>query len=141
MNSHFEHATGDVFAYLNADDALLPGAVRQAVTYLAANETTLMSYTATAFLVDSDGTSSGRSTSSPFNLRRYSHGRVTVLQPATFIRRSAFEQVGGFKRQEPSLVDGELIVRVPALDGGDIETYPAQMGSMDDLSRDDLEFT
>jgi glycosyltransferase involved in cell wall biosynthesis len=37
LNHGFAHATGNVLGYVNADDALLPGAVREAVAYLSAN--------------------------------------------------------------------------------------------------------
>jgi glycosyltransferase involved in cell wall biosynthesis len=116
LNRGFEHATGDVLAYVNADDALLPGAVREAVAYLTANANVDVVY-GDGYLVDGDGHVIREIDSSPFNLRRYSHGHVTVLQPATFIRRSAFERVGGFNAENQVSWDGELIVDI-ALDGG-----------------------
>ena len=54
LNHGFAFATGDVVAYINADDALLPGAVRQAVDYLIANQDVDVVY-GDGYIVDADG--------------------------------------------------------------------------------------
>ena len=116
LNHGFDRSTGDFLAYVNADDALLPGAVREAVEYLEANPDADAVY-GDGYLVDGDGRVIRRIESSPFNLRRFSYGHVMVLQPATFLRRSAFERAGGFNAANRVTWDGELIAGI-ALTGG-----------------------
>lgn len=116
LNKGFAASTGSILAYVNADDALLPGAVREAVEYLEANRDVAVVY-GDGYLVDTDGKVTRRIESSPFNLRRYSYGQVSVLQQATFIRRSAFERVGGFNIANPTSWDGELLLEI-AVRGG-----------------------
>ena len=116
LNHGFQLATGDVLAYVNADDALLPCAVREAVEYLDANRDVDVVY-GDGYLVDGEGRVTRVIESSPFSLRRFSYGHVMVLQPATFIRRSAFDRAGGFNPANPVSWDAELIVDI-ATNGG-----------------------
>ena len=99
LNRGFEFATGDVLAYVNADDAFLPGAVHEAVAYLDAHPAVDVVY-GDGYMVDVDGNVLRTIESSPFNLRRYAYGSVMVLQQATFIRRSAYDRTDGFNVAE-----------------------------------------
>jgi glycosyltransferase involved in cell wall biosynthesis len=116
LNRGFQVASGDVFAYLNADDALLPGAVRSAVRFLESRPNVDVVY-GDGYIVDGVGAVVRAIESSPFNIRRYSYGQVTVLQQATFIRRSAFVRAGGFNARNPTSWDGELVLDIALADG------------------------
>lgn len=118
LNRGFGLATGDVLAYVNADDALLPGAVREAVAYLDANQDVDVVY-GDGYVIDADGRVTRRIESSPFNLRRFSYGHVMVLQQATFIRRLAYDRAGGFNVANRVSWDGELVADI-ALTGGTV---------------------
>jgi len=124
LNHGFRLATGDVLGYVNADDALLPGAIREAVDYLLANDDVDVVY-GDGYLIDMAGRVIRSIESSPFSLRRYSYGHVTVLQPATFIRSAAFRRAGGFNPYNRISWDGELVIDV-ALTGGKLRHVPRQ---------------
>ncbi len=118
LNHGFAHATGDIVAYINADDALLPGAVREAVDYLTANPDVDVVY-GDGYIVDAEGRVVRAMESTPLNLRRYSYQIGMILQQATFIRRSAMDRVGGFNAANRTCWDGELIIDI-ALTGATI---------------------
>jgi glycosyltransferase involved in cell wall biosynthesis len=109
LNKGFAHATGDVFAFLNSDDVLLPGAVRsvaQALTLSPKSDIVM----GNGYTIDSDGKRIRRIRAAGFTLHRYFYGGATWLQQATFFRRSAFQAVGGFNVNNRSCWDGELVV-------------------------------
>ncbi len=127
LNRGCAAASGDVLAYVNADDALLPGAVGEAVEYLAARPELAVVY-GDGYLVDADGRVIRSIESSPFNVRRFGYGHVTVLQQATFIRRRAFDQVGGFNAANPVSWDGEILLDI-ALRGGRLRHVMRKWGA------------
>jgi glycosyltransferase involved in cell wall biosynthesis len=109
LNNGFARATGEVYAYINADDALLPGAVREAVSAFERNPDADVIY-GHGYLVDEQGRALRHLRSAPFNLRRALHDASMVVQQATFCRRRAFLDVGGFNPENRSCWDYELIV-------------------------------
>ncbi|MHB8458925.1 MAG: glycosyltransferase family 2 protein [Candidatus Limnocylindrales bacterium] len=116
LSKGFRVATGDVFAYLNADDVLLPGAVGEAVSYLKAHPGVDVVY-GDGYLVDAEGCVIRPIESSPFNIRRFVYGGVTVLQQATFVRRRVFDRVGGFNQANRTCWDGELLLDIAMAHG------------------------
>ncbi len=127
LNNGFKLATGDVFAYINADDALLPGAVGEAVGYLTTHSDVDVVY-GDGYLIDADGRVIRPIESSPFNIRRFVFGGVTVLQQATFVRRRAFQRVGGFNQANRTCWDGELLVDI-AMAGGTLRHLQKMWGA------------
>ena len=109
LNKGFSFATGDVFAYVNADDALLPRAARSAIDFLSSHRDVDVVY-GNGYLVDSDGTPIRRFRSSPFTTWRFTHGCANVMQQATFIRADAFRRTGGFNVDNATCWDAELLV-------------------------------
>jgi glycosyltransferase involved in cell wall biosynthesis len=109
LNNGFARATGDVYAYINADDALLPGAVREAVAAFERNPDADVIY-GHGYLVDERGGALRHLRSAPFNLRRALHDASMMVQQATFLRSHAFSDIGGFNPENRSCWDYELIV-------------------------------
>ena len=109
LNKGFAAASGEIFGYINADDALLPGAIANAVAAFQARPHTDCIY-AHSYIVDESGRVVRRSRSVPFSLRRYAYGGVVVMQQSTFFRRQAFEDIGGFNENNRISWDGELLV-------------------------------
>jgi glycosyltransferase involved in cell wall biosynthesis len=109
LNKGFAAATGEVFGYINADDAYLPGAIGKAVSAFQARPDTDVIY-GHSYIVDRSGRIIRRSRSVPFNLRLYAYGGVVVMQQSTFLRRQAFEKVGGFNEENRTSWDGELLL-------------------------------
>jgi glycosyltransferase involved in cell wall biosynthesis len=109
LNNGFARATGEIFAYVNADDALIPGSVTEAVAAFARHPEMDVIY-GHGHLVDERGAVLRRIRSAPFSLWRALHGAGVVVQQATFFRRAAFEAVGGFNAANHSCWDYELLV-------------------------------
>jgi glycosyltransferase involved in cell wall biosynthesis len=110
LNRGLTQATGDICAYINSDDALLPGAVSKAVNAFEDHPEVDVIY-AHGYMVDEDDRILRRVRSTPFGLRRYLYGGVSVFQQSTFFKRSAFVEVGGFNPETRVGWDGELLVR------------------------------
>jgi glycosyltransferase involved in cell wall biosynthesis len=109
LNKGFSHATGDIFGFLNSDDALLPGALKSVQRTFRDNPDCDI-VMGNGFVVDALGKRIRRIRAAGFTVDRYFYGGATWLQQATFFRRSVFERVGGFNVNNRSCWDGELFV-------------------------------
>jgi glycosyltransferase involved in cell wall biosynthesis len=109
LNKGFRLATGDVFGFLNSDDALLPGAMRSVSQVFEQNPGCDI-VMGNGFIVDADGRRIRRIRAAGFTVERYFYGGATWLQQSTFFRRTAFAAVGGFNVNNRSCWDGELLV-------------------------------
>lgn len=88
----FQEAHGEIFAWLNADDAYLPGAVRAGAEYLAAHPEIDVVY-GEGWWIDESGARISRYPTLPFDaetLRR----DCFICQPAAFIRASSYRRCG-----------------------------------------------
>jgi glycosyltransferase involved in cell wall biosynthesis len=113
LNKGFSRASGDIFAFLNADDLLLPGSVRSVANFLEKNPDCDI-VMGDGFISDSLGNRVRHVKATAFTVSRYLHGGSTWLQQSTFFRRTAFEAAGGFNTQNRSCWDGELFVTMVA---------------------------
>jgi glycosyltransferase involved in cell wall biosynthesis len=111
LNKGFAEATGDLFAYINADDALLPGALSSAVQALIANPWADVVH-AHSLIVTADGILVRRFRSSRFDVKRFVYGGVNLPQPSTFFRADAFFEVEGFNATNQTCWDAELAVDI-----------------------------
>src|ERR1700677_3576800 len=109
LNKGFAHATGDIFAFLNSDDVLLPGAMRS-VACVFGQHPDCDIVMGNGFTVDAQGKRIRRIRAGGFTLERYFYGGATWLQQATFFRRDAYHAVNGFNVNNRSCWDGELLV-------------------------------
>jgi glycosyltransferase involved in cell wall biosynthesis len=108
LNKGFAFATGDIFAFLNSDDVLLPGAVGSAVGFLNSNKVDVVS--AHAIVIDAEDRKLRTAYSEPFSLKMYAYGACVLVQPSTFFRREVFERAQGFNVENKAIWDGELWV-------------------------------
>lgn len=118
LNKGFQHATGDIFGFLNSDDVLLPGALR-AVSQAFEDQSRCDVVMGNGFLVDSGGNRIRHVRAAGFTANRYFYGGTTWLQQSTFFRRKTFESVGGFNAANRSCWDGELLLNM-ALAGAEV---------------------
>lgn len=150
LNRGFAKATGEVCGYLNSDDEYLPGAIGRIVEAFRRNSDADMIY-GHGYFIDEEDRVLRRFRSTPFDLRRCAFGGVVVMQQATFFRRAAFEEVGGFDISNRTCWDLELCVDF-ALRGkrlARIDDYLALFrlhdgsisgsGRLDELYRQDIE--
>jgi glycosyltransferase involved in cell wall biosynthesis len=106
INRGFALSHGEIFTYLNADDAYLPGAVSAAVSAFQGD----VVYGG-AWWIDEAGTRLG-----PYPVRDFDAELLArecfICQPASFIRREAFENVGGMDPDLNLTFDYELWMRM-----------------------------
>jgi glycosyltransferase involved in cell wall biosynthesis len=111
LNKGFSVATGDVFAFINADDMLLRGAVSQAVAELEKDP--LCGVVAgRGYVANRDGFVVREIRPSKISPRGLALGAVTVFQQGWFIRRPVYEAVGGFNTANRHSWDYELLLEI-----------------------------
>jgi hypothetical protein len=104
--------TGEIVAWLNADDVYLPGAVRTAVAALEQDPSAPGIYGDAEF-VDAEGRPIGPCKQvEPFDLRRLINVLDFIVQPATFFRRTAYEAAGGLDHTLHYCLDYDLWIRL-----------------------------
>jgi glycosyltransferase involved in cell wall biosynthesis len=113
LNKGFARATGDIFAFLNADDLLLPDAL-QLVAQKFAERPDIDIVMGNGYVVDGEGKRMKHVRARQFTVRRYFYGGCRWLQQATFFRRSAFVLTRGFNVENRTCWDGELFVSMVA---------------------------
>ncbi len=86
----FRKAHGEIFAWLNADDSYLPGAVRTAVEYLQAHPETDVVY-GEGWWIDERGAVISRYPTLPFDAKILERD-CFICQPSAFIRASAYRR-------------------------------------------------
>jgi glycosyltransferase involved in cell wall biosynthesis len=112
INKGFAMATGEIFAWLNADDRYLPGAVAAAVAELRATDAGVVY--AGWRQIDEQGRTIKDVQVEPFDYRELLQNRNVIAQPTTFFRRDAFEAVGGLDESYHYALDYEFWLRLGA---------------------------
>ena len=105
----FQAARGQIFAWLNADDTYLPGAVRTAVAYLQTHPQIDVVY-GEGYWIDEHGALIRRYPTLPFDPRVLERD-CFICQPASFFRASAYQRCGLDPDVNPSF-DYDLWIRM-----------------------------
>jgi hypothetical protein len=117
--------SGEILAYLNSDDAYLPGAVGRAVASLSTSPQS-PAVSGGELRIDRYGAvlktrwSRAASLWDLLNLR-------FISQPATFVRREALDQAGGLDTSYEHAFDFELWLRIAQ--SGDVASVPAVLAA------------
>jgi glycosyltransferase involved in cell wall biosynthesis len=109
LNKGFSLATGDIYAYLNSDDTLLPGTL----SYIAAEferSPGIDVISGHGFVTDKDDKVLQKVFSHPFSLTSYAAGSCILIQQSTFFKPVVFKSIGGFNTDNKICWDGELMV-------------------------------
>lgn len=113
INKGFERAKGDLVAWLNSDDILLPGAVSRAVKAFQDAPPNIGAIYGEGYLMDRAGRFTRRfPATEPFNLWKLTYLSDYVLQQSTFFRRAAVEQVGRLDEELHYALDWDLLIKL-----------------------------
>jgi glycosyltransferase involved in cell wall biosynthesis len=111
INKGFELASGDIVAWLNADDYYLPGAIAGAVEALRADPSCAMVYS-NWVVVGEDGAEVGRYEAPDWDLKQEIERGNFIPQPTTFFRREALDAVGLLDDSYHFAMDYDLFIRI-----------------------------
>ena len=107
MNKGFKRATGEIIAILNSDDTWLPGALERVVSVFSRNPDVGIISGAIEVWEDLPNGAKVILGSSLLHL----HKGMTLQHPATFVRRSVYEQVGFFNTCYRIGADYDFVLR------------------------------
>ncbi len=111
INKGFQKTTGQIYAWLNSDDLLKPGAVSEAVNFLLRNPEIGLVY-GDLHYINGKGKYIGNFNARQTDLQKLRRGYVHIPQPAAFWRAEIWNQVGPL---DPSLffaMDYDLWIKI-----------------------------
>lgn len=108
----FRRVTGDVLAWLNADDTLEPGALRRIAATFEANPGAVL-VAGACLLVDGNGSIEGLIPTPPVaSFEGLLMDQANPPQPATFVAAEAYRRVGGLDLRYDLAMDVDLWLKV-----------------------------
>lgn len=110
INKGMEQLSGEILAYLNSDDLLLPGALDLAVQYFNDHPECDMVY-GNADYIDVDGAITGAYSTANYSFEQLMHD-CCVCQPAAFWRRRIAQRIGPFDTSLQTAMDYEYWLRM-----------------------------
>jgi glycosyltransferase involved in cell wall biosynthesis len=110
INKVFDRSSGSIFTYLHADDLLLPGAVAAAVDALETSPGVAGVY-GEAWWIDERGVRLARYPVRDFLPRQF-EVECFICQPASFLRREAFQNLGRLDPELNLTFDYEFWIRL-----------------------------
>lgn len=110
VNRGFERCHGSIFAWLNADDVYLPGALRKGVDRLQANPAVAVVYGAASW-IDAASNVLAPYPSASFDRDQLAY-ECFICQPAAFMRSDAFRRAGMLDANDHFAFDYDLWIRL-----------------------------
>ena len=108
----FERTEGEILAWINSDDVLLPNALERVVGEFERSATVGLVY-GNGLLIDERGESLGLFPwIEPFDLWRLVYLTDYILQPSAFFRRRDYDAVGGLDTSLHFAMDWDLWIRL-----------------------------
>lgn len=121
LNRGFEQATGEIYGFINSDDYLLPGALKNINQYFTKNRVGWF-VTGQGYTEDANG-HYFRIRPQPLTPRTMLHRAAVIFQQATFFSAKAYTDAGGFNTNNKTCWDYELFLRM-LLNGVKHEVIP-----------------
>lgn len=114
INKGFAAAHGEVLAWINSDDTYKPGAVSEAVQYLAEHPDVGMVYGDLDFIDESDRVI-GKFPAAQTDLKKLRRGYVHIPQPASFFKAEHWKKVGPLDPDFFFAMDYDLWIRLASV--------------------------
>ncbi len=112
INKGFRMAKGQIVAWLNSDDVLLPGAVMHAVNAFQQNPNAGAIY-GEGYLIDYDGNVTSRfPVTEKFNLWKLVYVSDYILQQTVFFRNAVFDEIGYIDEDLHFGMDWDILIRI-----------------------------
>lgn len=111
INRGFARANGSIFAWLNADDTYLPGAVSRAVEALASARQAAAVYGEGLWTNEHDEPLGPYPTAMPYDAKKFAE-ECFLCQPAVFMRRESFRDAGELDASLHYAFDYEFWIRL-----------------------------
>ena len=115
INQGLQRARGDILAYLNSDDVLLPGAIATVVQHFGSNPDWDLLY-GSAYHIDEKDRVVGEFPTAPYEFDRLLQS-CCICQPAAFWRRRITDRVGLFDESLHYAMDYEYWMRIDRAGG------------------------
>jgi len=114
LNKGFLRATGEIFAFLNADDFLLRGTVSRVIDYFNKNPN-IDAITGHAVVIDENSQKLRNLYGHSFSLIDSAYNAGFAIQPSTFFKANAYLKTNGFNVQNRTNWDDELFIDMKLL--------------------------
>jgi hypothetical protein len=112
INKGFRRAKGEILAWLNSDDLILPGSVTCAVQALTSRPECGAVY-GEGYRIDEAGRVTGRfPATEPFNLWKLVHLSDYILQQSLYFRRSVLQEIGYLDESLHYGMDWDVLIRI-----------------------------
>jgi len=115
INKGMQKVSGEILAYLNSDDILLPGALEKVVDYFNDYPECDLVY-GNADYIDEDGKITGTYATAEFTFERLMQD-CCICQPAAFWRRRISERTGPFNAELQTAMDYDYWLRIGSSGG------------------------
>ena len=125
INKGLARARGEIVAWLNSDDLLLPGAVARAVSALESNPELGMVF-GDAISIDARSQPLNRLAFNDWGLPEFMRFRI-ICQPAAFMRKATLDRAGYLDPSFHYLLDHHLWIRLARL--APVEHIPAALAA------------
>jgi len=107
LNAGFKIARGEIFGYINSDDYLLQNTLHDVDALFNVTNNFDVIY-GNGYIVDINSHYTRKMISKDFSMKDYFYGQSIICQQATFFKKKAFFDVGGFNTENNSSWDFEL---------------------------------
>lgn len=111
VNKGWRRATGEIWSFLNSDDLLQPGAIREVVDAFCAHPTAGL-VQGDWLWIDADGREMGRGHATVTTFRALLHNAAGICQPASFYRSEVVRRVGLLDEALHVVLDYEFALRL-----------------------------
>ncbi|HYR46408.1 MAG TPA: glycosyltransferase family 2 protein [Thermoanaerobaculia bacterium] len=111
INRGIQRSSGDIVAYINADDYYMPGAFAAAIDGFAAQPSAGFVY-GSAVAIDEQEREIVKMPARDFDLDAFVFGAMYVAQAAAFMSRQALFEVGPFSADLDYVFDWDMFIRI-----------------------------